>query len=71
MPDDVAARDGVTFLDLGNQADHRVELRIREVAIAEFMAGIDDLDADRRAVAIGDAAPVRPPRMPRALALID
>ena len=49
--------DGVARHDLSRQGLQRGHLRLREGAIAEFVAGIDELDADRAAVDIRLAFP--------------
>ncbi len=46
-----------------------VDLGVRERAVAEFVAGIDDLDADRDGIHIGLALPIGDPGMPGAALL--
>src|SRR6476469_48002 len=55
MSDDVAARDTVTLNDVGNERDQRIDLRFRERPVAELVARIANLDADRSRVDVGDA----------------
>jgi hypothetical protein len=57
MADDIAAADAVALLDVGDQRDQRGDLLVGKRAIAEFVAGIDDLDPDAGRIDVGDAAP--------------
>ena len=69
MADDIAAADPVTLLDVGEQRDQRRDLLVGKRAVAELMAGIDDLDPDARRIDVGDPAPARLARVPGALRL--
>ncbi len=66
MPQQTRIGDVPTRTDAVKQANYRVDLRRREVAIAEFVAGIDDLDADRTAIDVGVALPERHAGVPGA-----
>src|SRR5258706_11344783 len=46
MAEHARGRNGMTRDDFAAQVNHRFDLRARKRAVAEFMAGIDDLDAD-------------------------
>ena len=52
--------------DVAAERDDGVDLRIGKIAVAEFMSRIDDLDADRARVDIGDAFPRRSAAVPGA-----
>ena len=71
MADDIAAADAVPLLDVGDQRDQRRDLLVGERAIAEFVAGIDDLDPDAGRIDVGDPAPVALAGVPGALVLVD
>jgi hypothetical protein len=49
--------------DVMTERDNGLDLLRREVPIAEVMAGIDDLDADRARIDVGRAFPGRGPGM--------
>ena len=46
MADDVGARDVMALHDVRQQWQQRLDLRIREGAVAELVAGVDQLDPD-------------------------
>ncbi len=71
VADDIATRDAVAARDVMNERDQCFHLGFRKVAIAPFMAGIDDLDADARRIDVGDPAPPCAAGMPCAFALVD
>jgi hypothetical protein len=52
--------------DVARQQDHRRDLRLGEIGIAEVVAGIDDLDADGARVDVALPFPGRDPGMPGA-----
>src|SRR3546814_9813182 len=57
--------------DIAEKGQQRIDLYGGEFAIAEFMARIDQLDADRTCVDVADATPVGHAGMPGALAFLD
>ena len=52
--------------DIAAELDQPIDLRVGKIAIAELVAGISDLDADRAGVDIGCALPRRRAGMPGA-----
>ena len=58
--------DGVAHQDGMAERDQRRDLRFRESAIAEIMAGIDQFDADGAAIDVAGAGPVRDAGVPGA-----
>ena len=71
MREHAVGRDGVPGDDVLRQRDQRRHLRLGEGAVAEFVPGIDQLDADRAAVHIGVAGPVAFARVPGAALFSD
>ena len=67
----MAAADAVARLDVGDERDQRRDLLVREIAIAEFVARIDDLDADTGTVDVADTTPARLASVPCAFFLVD
>ena len=59
-------RNAVAREDVAAERDHGVDLRVGEIAVAEFVPGIDDLDADRARIDVGHALPRRHAGMPGA-----
>src|SRR6185295_1426547 len=64
--DNIPRRNGMARQNAEAQIARRGELQYRKVAIAPFVARIDDLDADRARVQLAVAAPPRHPGMPGA-----
>ena len=59
MTDDVSSTDAMAILDVGDEGDQRVHLLVGKGLIAQFVARIDDLDADRDVVEVALALPAR------------
>src|ERR1051326_2797221 len=62
--------DLMARLDIPTQFYQRLDLRFGKFAVAEFMPGIYQLDADRMRIDISDSAPEAFPGMPGTLAFI-
>src|ERR1044071_3615467 len=69
MADDAIGRDTPAGDDVAAQPLDRAHLRLREFAIAPFMARIDDLDPYRDVIQIVLAEPARDPGVKRAALL--
>ena len=61
--------DGVAAQDVEAERLHASHLRLWEIAVAELVAGIMNLDADRAGVEVGFAGPQALPGMPGAFEL--
>ncbi len=68
VADDVARGDRVAADQIAAEVDGGRHLCRRERAVAELVAGIDQLDADRAGVDVGLAPPIGDPRVPGTLA---
>src|SRR5690606_15248870 len=71
MTDDIGPGDVVAANDVVEQRDERLDLRFGELAVAERVARVVELDADARRVHVPVTAPVARAGMPGALALVD
>ena len=63
--------DRVAREDIVTEQDQGLDLRFGKIAIAELVAGIGDLDADRARVDVGLARPEGFAGVPGALAFVD
>jgi hypothetical protein len=59
MGENVLRRDDVAEQDVAAEGDDPVDLPVGESPVAEFVARIDDLDADGARIDVGLAGPVR------------
>ena len=55
--EEALARNGTAFDDITAKRDRSIDLRAGEVAVAVFVAGVGNLDADRARVDVGYALP--------------
>ena len=66
MAQDPLRRDRPAPEDVPGQGDHRGDLRLRVGRQPAGMGRMDDLDADRAGIEVGDALPGTPARVPGA-----
>ena len=69
VTEDAGVGDRPALADIRHQFDHRAHLNIGERPVAELVAGVDDLDADRATVDVALALPERLAGVPGAARL--